>query len=90
MLEKKTTGAFEIADAGGQEQSRERWLSREELVQFFQTIPKTKGFSRQNELIMRLILVFCFRKMEFYGAPWEEFDFKNAIWHLPAERLKKR
>lgn len=88
MLETNPTGAFEIADAGGQEQSRERWLSREELVQFFQTMPKTKGFSRQNELTMKLILVFCCRKMEFCGAAWEEFDFKNAIWHLPAERVK--
>ncbi|ELY3461638.1 tyrosine-type recombinase/integrase [Cronobacter sakazakii] len=88
MLETNPTGAFEIADAGGQEQSRERWLSREELVQFFQTMPKTKGFSRQNELTMKLILVLCCRKMEFCGAAWEEFDFKNAIWHLPAERVK--
>lgn len=71
MLDTNPTGAFEIADAGGQEQSRERWLSREELVQFFQTMPQTKGFSRQNELTMKLILVFCCRKMKFCDTAWE-------------------
>ena len=88
MLETNPTGAFEIADAGGQEQSRERWLSREELIQFFQAMPMTKGFSRQNELTMKLLLVFCCRKMELCGARWEEFDLDEAVWHLPAERVK--
>ena len=88
MLETNPTGAFEIDDAGGQEKSRERWLSREELVRFLQAMPMTKGFSRQNELTMKLLLVFCCRKMELCGARWEEFDFNEAVWRLPAERVK--
>ncbi|EKR1395794.1 TPA_asm: tyrosine-type recombinase/integrase [Salmonella enterica subsp. enterica serovar Dublin] len=88
MLETNPTGAFEIDDAGGQEKSRERWLSREELVRFLQAMPMTKGFSRQNELTMKLLLVFCCRKMELCGARWEEFDFDEAVWRLPAERVK--
>ncbi|CNI48200.1 phage integrase family site specific recombinase [Yersinia frederiksenii] len=88
MLETNPTGAFEIDDAGGQEKSRERWLSREELVRFLQAMPMTKGFSRQNELTMKLLLVFCCRKMELCGARWEEFDFEEAVWRLPAERVK--
>ncbi|KQN63360.1 site-specific integrase [Erwinia sp. Leaf53] len=88
MLETNPTGAFEIDDAGGQEKSRDRWLSREELVKFLQAMPMTKGFSRQNELTMKLLLVFCCRKMELCGARWEEFDLNEAVWHLPAERVK--
>lgn len=88
MLETNPTGAFEINDAGGQEKSRERWLSREELVRFLQAMPITKGFSRQNELTMKLLLVLCCRKMELCGARWEEFDFGEAVWRLPAERVK--
>ncbi|HHH0823628.1 TPA: tyrosine-type recombinase/integrase [Yersinia enterocolitica] len=88
MLETNPTGAFEIDDAGGQEKSRERWLSREELVRFLQAMPMTKGFSRQNELTMKLLLVFCCRKMELCGARWEEFDLDAAVWRLPAERVK--
>lgn len=88
MLESNPTSSFEISDAGGQEQSRERWLSREELMKLFQAMPMTKGFSRQNELTMKLLLVFCCRKMELCGARWEEFDLDEAVWHLPAERVK--
>ena len=88
MLTTNPTSAFDISDAGGQEQSRERWLSREELMKFFQAMPMTKGFSRQNELTMKLLLVFCCRKMELCGARWSEFDLEEAVWHLPAERVK--
>lgn len=88
MLEINPTSAFEIADAGGQESSRERWLTREELIQFFQAMHIAKGFSRENELTMKLILALCCRKMELCGASWSEFDLDSAIWHLPAERVK--
>lgn len=88
MLEINPTGAFEVADAGGQEKSRERWLTREELIQFFQAMRMAKGFSRENELTMKLVLCLCCRKMELCGAPWAEFDLDGAVWHLPAERAK--
>lgn len=88
MIETNPTTAFEIADAGGKEKSRERWLTQEELTKFFQAMQITKGFSRQNELTMKLILALCCRKMELCGARWAEFDLENAIWHLPAERVK--
>lgn len=87
-LETNPTGAFDIADAGGQEKSRERWLTREELIRFFQAMRMAKGFSRENELSMKLILALCCRKMELCAAPWDEFDLDGAIWHLPAERVK--
>lgn len=88
MIETNPTTAFEIADAGGKEKSRERWLTQEELTKFFQAMQITKGFSRQNELTMKLLLALCCRKMELCGARWAEFDLENAIWHLPAERVK--
>ncbi len=88
MLETNPATAFEIADAGGKEKSRERWLTREELIKFFQAMQITKGFSRQNELTMKLLLALCCRKMELCGARWAEFNLEDAIWHLPAERVK--
>ncbi|MBL5922018.1 tyrosine-type recombinase/integrase [Lelliottia amnigena] len=87
-LETNPAGAFELSDAGGQESSRERWLSRDELIQFFQAMRMAKGFSRENELTMKLILCLCCRKMELCGAPWAEFDLDEAVWRLPAERAK--
>lgn len=87
-LEVNPTSAFEIADAGGQEKSRDRWLTRGELIQLFQAMRTAKGFSRENELTMKLILALCCRKMELCGAQWAEFDLDGAMWHLPAERVK--
>lgn len=88
MLASNPASAFDISDAGGQEESRERWLSREELIQLFHVMPLTKGFSRQNELTMKLILALCCRKMELCGAKWSEFDLKEGVWHQPAERVE--
>ena len=41
---------FEIADAGGTETSRDRWLSREELSVLAQPMRETATFGRINEL----------------------------------------
>lgn len=88
MLETNPTTAFEIADAGGKEKSRDRWLTKDELNKFFYAMRITKGFSRQNELTMKLLLALCCRKMELCGARWSEFELDKAIWHLPSERVK--
>lgn len=80
--------AFEISDAGGKEVSRDRWLSRDELIKLFQAMRTAKGFSRQNALTFKLLLALCVRKMELCAAQWAEFDLDEGIWHLPAERTK--
>ncbi|OEG02100.1 integrase [Aeromonas caviae] len=88
IVEVNPAGAFGIADAGGQEKSRERWLTRDELSQLFEAMRKAKGFSRENELTIKLLLTLCCRKMELCGAQWSEFDLDGMIWNLPAERVK--
>lgn len=87
-LEVNPCSAFEVSDAGGKEIARDRWLSRAELIRFFQAMRVAKGFSRQNELTFKLLLALCVRKMELCAARWEEFDLNGAIWHLPEERSK--
>jgi len=88
MLEVNPAAAFEIADAGGKETSRERALSREELIRVFQAMRIVKGFSIQNDITIKLMLLLCCRKMELCGAPWSEFDLEKGIWALPGERTK--
>lgn len=88
VLEINPCSAFEVSDAGGKESSRDRWLTREELIRFFQAMRTAKGFSRENELTFKLLLALCVRKMELCAARWEEFDLDNAVWHLPEERSK--
>lgn len=87
-LEINPCSAFEVSDAGGKEVSRDRWLTRGELIRLFAGMRTAKGFSRQNEITFKLLLVLCVRKMELCAARWEEFDLDAAVWHLPEERSK--
>ncbi|MHC0025990.1 tyrosine-type recombinase/integrase [Enterobacter vonholyi] len=87
-LEINPCSAFEVSDAGGKEVSRDRWLTRDELIQLFKAMRTAKGFSRQNEITFKLLLALCVRKMELCAARWEEFDLDKAVWRLPEERSK--
>ncbi|BEO35190.1 phage integrase [Serratia marcescens] len=82
ILEVNPAAAFELTDAGGQEKSRERFLTDDELSQLFSAMKRAKGFGRQNELTFKLLLLLCCRKMELCSARWENIDLNNAIWHL--------
>jgi integrase len=88
MIQTNPAAAFDLADAGGAEKARDRALSRDELVKLFAAMPLAKGFSRENELTVKLLLMLAVRKQELIGARWEEFDLDGAVWHLPAERTK--
>ncbi|MCC3704344.1 tyrosine-type recombinase/integrase [Rouxiella badensis] len=86
ILEVNPTAAFDLSDAGGQEKSRERFLNTDELLQLFSAMQTAKGFSRQNELTFKLLLLLCCRKMELCSARWEDIDFENGIWHLTSTK----
>ncbi len=80
--------AFTLADAGGQEEARTRWLTRDELVKLFVAMRDAPGFSVQNYLSVKLLLLLAVRKQELVGARIAEFDLDKAVWSLPAERTK--
>jgi integrase len=80
--------AFDLSDAGGKEDARSRALSRDELVKLFEAMRNANGFSMENQLSVKLLLLLAVRKNELVGARVDEFDLKNAVWHLPAERTK--
>ena len=80
--------AFDVADAGGQEQSRKRNLSRDEIAKLFAAMKTAKGFSVENDLCVKLLLALAVRKSELIGASWKEFDLEAGVWHLPAIRTK--
>ncbi len=88
LAEYNPASAFDSSDAGGQEKSRDRALSEADLIQLFTAMKTARGFSRENELTIKLLLLLAVRKSELIGAPWTEFDLDNAVWHLPAERTK--
>ncbi|SMF39917.1 tyrosine-type recombinase/integrase [Pseudogulbenkiania subflava] len=88
MIEHNPASAFDVNDAGGKEEARDRWLTRDELAKLLAAMKEAKGFSRENDLSIRLLLLLCVRKMELCAARWEEFDFDDAVWRLPGERTK--
>jgi integrase len=88
MVDYNPAVAFNVSDAGGKEEARKRWLTRNELVQLFEAMRNAKGFTVENFLTAKLLLLLAVRKQELTAAKVAEFDIKNAIWHLPAERTK--
>jgi hypothetical protein len=49
VVETNPASAFDPSDAGGKEVSRDRWLSREEIIQLFQAMRDMLGrFSVEN------------------------------------------
>lgn len=88
MVEYNPASAFTLGDAGGKEESRDRWLNRDELVQLFEAMRVTVGFGIENFLAAKLLLLLAVRKQELTAAKVAEFDLKKAVWTLPAERTK--
>jgi len=81
---------FEISDAGGTEQSRVRWLNREELAALAKAMRETPNFGRLNELAVWLLLALCVRKMELLSSKWSEFDLDKGVWLLRPSRTKMK
>ena len=62
--------------------------SLDEIARLFQAMKSAKGFTRENDLTVRLLLLLGVRKMELIGAKWSEFDLDAAVWNLQAHRTK--
>jgi integrase len=88
IVQYNPASAFDLSDAGGKETARERALTREELVIFFEAMRNTKGFTQVNIITIKLLLLLAVRKSELIGARKSEFDLEAALWRLPAERTK--
>lgn len=88
MVDYNPAVAFNLADAGGKEEARKRWLTRDELVKLFDAMRNAKGFTVENALAVKLLLLLAVRKQELTAAKVAEFDLDKAVWYLPEERTK--
>lgn len=88
MVEYNPAVAFNVSDAGGKEEARKRWLTRDELVRLFEAMRNARGFTVENFLTVKLLLLLAVRKQELTAAKAVEFDLDKAVWYLPAERTK--
>ena len=71
------------------EQSRDRFLSREEIRAFWEGLDKA-DMTPQVRTALRFLLVTGQRRAEVAGALRSEIDDDEAVWHLPADRTKNR
>lgn len=79
---------FDVTDAGGREEPRDRWLTREELTALFAAMRVAKGWNTLNTYAVKLLLMLACRREELIAARVAEFDLDGAVWHLPGSRTK--
>lgn len=60
-----------------------------EMPEFLEALERNDArlFNRTRRAIRLLMLTFV-RTSELIEATWDEFDLENAVWEIPAERMK--
>ena len=66
-----------------------RPLSTDEIGQLLRDVERHTGRHETLAAFRLMWLTLC-RPNEVVEAQWSEFDLDKAIWHIPAERMKKR
>ncbi|MCY1406392.1 putative prophage CPS-53 integrase [compost metagenome] len=66
-----------------------RPMSREQLGIYLRAVDRYKGF-RVTVIALRLLPMLFTRTVELRSARWDEFDLEQALWTVPAERMKMR
>jgi integrase len=89
MVDRNPAERIKLEHAGGQEKSRTRALSSTEITKLLKAMRNAgTKFGRDNELAVKLLLTLACRKMELFGSKWDDFDFSNNLWRIPATRVK--
>ena len=69
--------------------THKRPLRPHEIPTFFKRLEKYPGY-HPTKAAIRLLWFTLARPSEVVGARWDEFDLENAIWTIPADRMKIR
>ncbi len=64
-------------------------LREDEIHEFVERLDADTGSAATKLCILLMLLTFV-RKNEIAHARWTEFDHENAVWVIPAERMKMR
>ncbi|HCR3333120.1 TPA: tyrosine-type recombinase/integrase [Morganella morganii] len=65
------------------------FLKADEIPDFLRALNGYTG-SRLVLIATKLLMITGVRTIELRAALWSEFDLDNAIWEIPAERMKMR
>lgn len=64
-------------------------LERKDIPSFLKSLDEYTGHL-QTQIALNLLLLTALRPGELCQAEWAEFDFENAIWKIPATKMKMR
>lgn len=81
------TATLKKSDWGGQSNERERVLSEPEVRRLFKLLP-TSTLTVEAQAAIKIMLSTCCRIGEISNARWNDVDFDNAEWTIPAENSK--
>lgn len=65
------------------------FLKADEIPEFLNALESYTG-SKLVQIATKLLMITGVRTIELRAALWQEFDLDNAIWEIPAERMKMR
>lgn len=65
------------------------FLNADEIPGFLRALDGYTG-SRLVQIATKLLMITGVRTIELRTALWQEFDLDNALWEIPAERMKMR
>jgi integrase len=65
-------------------------LPVKELGRFLLAIEEAESSDLLTKTALWLLVLTWCRTAEVIGAKWSEFDLKNGVWTIPAERMKAR
>ncbi|WP_028388774.1 tyrosine-type recombinase/integrase [Legionella fairfieldensis] len=76
-------------DIGGSEKSRERFLSIDEIKILWCFLDSDKNqMAIQTKIAIKIILLTGVRTAELRLAQWNEFNFEQSLWTIPAAHVK--
>ena len=70
-------------------EARDRALSSDEVRLFYQYLERI-GTSPAIRAACKLLLLTMVRKSELTDATWDEVNFTEGVWTIPAARMKRR
>jgi integrase len=68
---------------------RDRALTQEEIGLMYQYLERVST-SPTIRIAVKLLLLTLVRKSELTDATWEEVNFSDGVWSIPAVRMKRR
>lgn len=89
IIDADPTAGIRKAAIGGPEVTRERVLNDAEVAELARKLPAS-GLSATSTAAVWLLLSTCCRVGELLAARWEEVNFAERLWYIPAERTKNR